>query len=256
MQFIKDLKKLGLKDKEAAVFLAALELGPSPAQIIARKAKLVRATTYVVLEGLMQKGLVTEYKEGKKTLFAAEPPRQLMRLLEKQRETLDAKQNEIEHILPELQMLMKSLGGKPSVRYFEGLEGLRSIRREMLMYCSTGDVWYNVTPADHLYAIFPKEEVHYIQQRIAKGIKSMTIFATRSDAVKKEWLQIEDRELVERRFVSLRSFPSTAGMTIYRDRVAIGSFTGTVGGFVLESKGIADMLRQVFLLAWETAKAS
>ena len=84
MVFQKELKRLGLKDKEAAVYVACLELGPSPVQQISRKAQVVRATTYVVLEALLERGLVTQYKEGKKTLFSAEPPRQLMRLLEKQ----------------------------------------------------------------------------------------------------------------------------------------------------------------------------
>ncbi|MBI3251348.1 MAG: TrmB family transcriptional regulator, partial [Candidatus Andersenbacteria bacterium] len=65
MEFIQALKHLGLKDKEAAVYLAALQLGPSPVQNIARRANVVRATTYVILEDLQKKGLVTHYKEGK-----------------------------------------------------------------------------------------------------------------------------------------------------------------------------------------------
>src|SRR6185436_5706207 len=105
MIFEAELKKLGLKDKEAAVYLSCLQLGPSPVQPIARKAKVVRATTYVVLESLMNRGLITKYKEGKKTLFSAEPPRQLMRLLEKEREDIQEKQRELEHILPELQVI-------------------------------------------------------------------------------------------------------------------------------------------------------
>ena len=66
MEYIQELTSLGLKDKAAAVYLASLEIGPSPVQPIAKKAKVVRATTYVVLEELMQMGLVTKYKEGKK----------------------------------------------------------------------------------------------------------------------------------------------------------------------------------------------
>lgn len=91
MPFIQELKHLGLKDKEAAVYVAALQLGPSPVQVIARKAKVVRATTYVILEDLLKKGLVTSYKEEKKTLFSAEPPRQLMRLIEIEEEQLQDK---------------------------------------------------------------------------------------------------------------------------------------------------------------------
>ena len=66
MEYIQELTNLGLKDKEASVYLSCLELGPSPVQPIARKAKVVRATTYVILESLMNMGLVTKFKEGKK----------------------------------------------------------------------------------------------------------------------------------------------------------------------------------------------
>ena len=133
MVFEKELKKLGLKDKEAAVYVACLQLGPSPVQQIARKAKVVRATTYVVLEALQHQGLVTHFKDEKKTLYSAEPPRQLMRLLEKDREVIDEKQQELEQILPELQILMKAAGGKPSVRFYSGREGIHAMRQEIIM---------------------------------------------------------------------------------------------------------------------------
>lgn len=250
MEFIKELKKLGLKDKESSVYLACLELGPSSVQQIARKAKVVRATTYVILESLMQMGLVTKFKEGKKTLFSAEPPRQLMRLLEKQREEIDSKQEELEELLPELQMLTKAAGGKPSVRYFEGVEGLRAIRREMMMYSNAGDTWYNFTPLDHLDAVLRKDQDTYYQQNRSKGIRNKTIFSTKSSELKYKRFNQYKSDLVEQRYVPPELFPSTSGMTIFRDRIAIGSYTGKVGGVIIESQPMADMMRRLFELAW------
>jgi len=255
MIFENELKKLGLKDKEAAVYLSCLELGPSPVQKIARKAKVVRATTYVILESLMNMGLVTKYKEGKKTLFTAEPPRQLMRLLEKSREELDEKQHDLEQLLPELHVLMKSSDDRPTVRYFKGKEGLYAIRQEIVMYCQYGDTIYNFTPADHLNAIFAETERDYYKQRSAKGIKSRTIFTTRSESYKKKLL--DKRYLnppAELRYISPSKFPSTSGMTIFKNRIAIGSFTGKFGGVIIENSAMADMMRRLFELAWKSAK--
>lgn len=246
-----ELKKLGLKDKESSVYLACLELGPSPVQSVARKARVVRATTYVVLEALMQKGLVTRYKEGKKTMFSAEPPRQLMRLLEKEREGIDEKQHDLEQLLPELQILMRAAGGRPSVRYFAGIEGLRAIRREMLMYSEPGDMWYSFTPVDHLDAVLGTDEEKYYRQRMAKKIRNKTIFSTRSPVLRKRMLDAHVDKLTERRFVLSKYFPSSSGMTIYRDKIAIGTFTGRVGGVIIESSEMADMMRCQFELAWQ-----
>lgn len=250
MEFITELKKLGLKDKEAAVYLSCLELGPSPVQTIARKSKVVRATTYVVLEALMQLGLVTKFKEGKKTLFSAEPPRQLKRLLEKQEEDLKERQDELDDVLPELQMLIKAAGGKPSVRYFEGKEGLRAMRQEIVMYTTRDDMIYNFSPADHLVAVFAESESSYYQQRLAKGLRSRTLFTTKSEKVKRDLLADKAQQLNERRFVSPDMFPSTSGMTIYKDRIAIGTFVGKLMGVVIESEPMADMMRRLFDLAW------
>jgi sugar-specific transcriptional regulator TrmB len=252
MEYIQELTNLGLKDKEAAVYLSCLELGPSPVQPIARKAKVVRATTYVILDSLMNMGLVTKYKEGKKTLFSAETPRQLMRLLEKQEEQIREKEQSLESILPELQMITKAAGDKPLVRYFEGKEGLRAIRQEMIMYCRPEDMLYNFTPADHLLAVFPDDEDTHYAQRIAKHVSAKTLFTTKSEKIKKHW--ISQTGLTERRFVSPERFPVPGGMTIYRDRIAIGSYTGKLFGAIIESQQVADMMRAMFELAWESAK--
>lgn len=250
MKFETELKKLGLGDKEAAVYLASLELGAAPVQVIARKAKVVRATTYVVLEALMKEGLVTTYKEGKKTLFAAEAPHQLLRLLEKEQDVIQEKKHDLEKILPELQALVKA-EGIPSVRYFDGKEGLHAIRQEINMYSQPGDMIYNFTPADHLTSVFPVGEENDYAQRVGRGILAKTIFTTKSPKLKDGWLFApEQSRLSERRYVPAETFAFTSGMTIYGDRIAIGSFTGKIMGVVIESKSMSDMMKRIFELAW------
>jgi len=257
MVFQTELKRLGLKDKEAAVYVACLELGPAPVQQISRKAKVVRATTYVVLDALLERGLVSQYKEGKKTLFTAEPPRQLLRLLEQQEEVIATKKHDLEQLLPQLQVIMKGADdARPFVRYFDGTEGLRAIRQEMLMYSQSGDTWHHITPMDHLTAVFGDGEVKYADQRRAKGIKSKTIFTTKSDSLRKQILGSAPSELSERRFVSPEKYPSSSGMTIYRNRIAVGSFSGKVGGVVIESDEISKMMLCVFELAWASTESS
>lgn len=250
MHFETELKKIGLNDKEASVYVASLQLGPSPAQQIARKAKVVRATTYVVLDSLMQRGLITQYKEGKKTLFSAEPPRQLMRLLERHMDEVREQQHDLERLLPELQVLMKSAGNRPSVRYFEGKEGLRAIRSEFLMYAQPGDMIYSFTPADHLNAVFPDDADTFYPQRIARKIRARVIFTTRSASLKQSWLSSSSDMFSERIYIPPERFPSASGMTVYRDRIAIGTYTGKQIGVVIESEPMADMMKRLFELSW------
>lgn len=255
MVFQKELKKLGLKDKEASVYVACLELGPASVQQVSRKAKVVRATTYVVLDSLAERGLVTQYKEGKKTLFSAEPPRQLLRLLEKREEEISQYKHELEQLLPELQMIVKSGDDRPHIRYFDGKEGLHSMRQEIVRYSEPGEEILNFTPLDHLSAIFAEREDSFYKQRTAKRIRSKTIFTTKS-VKQKEKMFAEIDKANQRRFIEPEKFPSPSGMTIYRDRIAIGSFTGKIGGVVIESPTMAAMMRNLFELAWHSAENS
>lgn len=254
MEFQTELKKLGLTDKEAAVYIGALELGPSPVQQIARKAKVVRATTYVILESLLHKGLISTFKKGKKTLFTAEPPNQLLRLLEKQEEEIRHKERDIEKILPALQILMKAGDEKPTIRYFEGREGLNVLRQEIYMYCRSKDTIYNFTPMDHLNAVFPQETDVGNRQRVAKAIYSKTIFTTKSSTLLKLLLSKPHAALSERLYVPPEYFPVPCGMTIFRDRIAIGTLTGKMGAVIIESEPMTRMMLALFELAWRGGK--
>ena len=59
-----ELRKLGLREKEVRVYLTGLELGPSSVQVIAKRAKITRPTTYEIIKTLKEKGLFVEsYKK-------------------------------------------------------------------------------------------------------------------------------------------------------------------------------------------------
>ena len=79
----KELEHLGLSEKESRVYLAALELGPSPVQDISHKAHVNRATTYVMIEALSARGLLSTFQKGKKRFYAAESPDRLLTIVER-----------------------------------------------------------------------------------------------------------------------------------------------------------------------------
>ena len=73
----KYLQEIGLNDKEAAIYLALLQVDNSSVIDISKKTKINRSTIYFVLEGLGKKGLVSEVQVDKKVHYAAEPPERL-----------------------------------------------------------------------------------------------------------------------------------------------------------------------------------
>src|SRR3989338_8513836 len=96
------LKNLGLSENEAKTYMAMLELGPSVVVEIARKSQINRPTTYVQIESLKRKGLISTQVQGKKQLFIAESPDKLELLIDSELKTVEDKKNELSNYLPKL----------------------------------------------------------------------------------------------------------------------------------------------------------
>ena len=123
------LIKLGLSDKEAKVYLAALELGGDTAQNIAKKSGVNRATTYVIAEKLMGLGLLSRTDKAKKTLFIPESPHELHNLLDEQKRDIEQRAAYLDDSLNQFLAIFNGSSEKPTVRYFEGLDGLTALDR-------------------------------------------------------------------------------------------------------------------------------
>ena len=112
------LKNLGLSENEAKVYMAMLELGPSVVVEISRKSQINRPTTYVQIESLKKKGLVSTQTKGKKQIFIAESPDKLELLIDSELKTVENKKSELNNFLPELLSLFNSSGERPHVKFF------------------------------------------------------------------------------------------------------------------------------------------
>lgn len=251
MNFQSDLKKFGLSDKEAAVYLALLGRGTSTVLDISRKSKVARATTYLVLDSLMKLGLASRIEEDGRTFFVAEPPGQLDVLIDKKEQELDQERISLDELLPKLQAFMKTTDGQPTARYYSGAKGLQAIRSEMMMYSKPGDIWYQLAPVDYMNRVFPHSgDLTFTQQRKAKRIQSRAIISTSSTKMRKILEGSAETRWAERKFISKQQYKSPSGFSIYRDRIVISDYGQSVGAVVIESAAVADMMREMFLLLW------
>lgn len=246
-----NLIQLGLSEKEASVYLAALELGASSVQKIAQQAKINRATTYVIIETLSKKGLMSTMEKSGKVLFLAEDPANLSRLLQKQKNEIEEKEKVLGSVKQELSMLFKTTGDRPVVRFFEGVEGVKTITNEFFKIKSKEVV--GTVILDEMIKAFPKHEEEITKKRIKKGIESKVIY-TRSKGEVEE--ATSRKKLREASFVPYSLFGDTAtNITIYDNKVTFTTFKNHPGGVLIEDKSIADFMRKFFELAWKGSKS-
>jgi len=236
----KDISKLCLSNKEAKIYLAALELGPSPVQIISQKAKVNRATTYVIIDSLMEKELVATFSEGKKTFFVAEPPECLLDYLKSKKNLVEKKISLLTEKIPELRSLASAVSGKPTVKYFEGLEN--------------GAVIYAFLPWDQFSRSELSSEKYRAEaqcKRIQKKITLKIIYASESG---RQLAYEEDgrKKLKEFLYVAGNKYPFEGGMNIYGDKILMIDYAGKTGGLVIENKSLAKMLAAFFCLIWDS----
>jgi len=242
----KDLTNLGLKAKEAKIYLSALELGYASVLEIAKKAEINRPTAYVVLESLMKKGLISTFEKGKKRYFTAESPEKFKDLIQNEQIRLKQKEEEIKKIIPELNIMYNLGGEKPKVRFFEGKEGLRSIRDDIIK--SKVERLDQIVPLDEVYRVLPPSPTDHRKDmaRKLKNVPERIIYTS-----KKGNFLPHKEGTKSRRYVPIEKFPFSAEINIYCNKLAIATYKGKIIGVIIESQEIANTMKYIFELSWE-----
>lgn len=245
--YVESLKQLGLSQKEAMVYIAALELGFATAQELTYKTGLRRPTVYFTIELLKKRGLMSSFEKGKKTYFAAESPENLQAFVGAQEKLAEVARQTFSAILGELAPLFDKTGERPRVRFFEGKEGLKTMQEDFLRTQDKSIVEF--FSHDDLRDVFtPEERMAYRERKIKKKIISRAIY-TRKDGP-----LLEGIPYAEFRWVPQDRFSFSSDIIVYGSKVAIASLRGRLVGVIIESREMADTIRAVFELAWEGAK--
>lgn len=245
IKLAKVIENLGLEQKEARVYLAALELGGGSILEIARKANVERVNTYYVVEAMMSKGVIFESKRGKSKKFFAITPAKLEQMIE-------ARMADLRRIMPELVSIENSRETKPRIRFYEGMEGIKQVYNETLEVERGGEI-LSIAPATEIYAYMDADWIpYYLEKRAKKGI-TMRAIAEDSELARKH--QANDKqELRETRLVPVDKFYFKNEINIFNNKVMMASYRDQMG-VIIESHDVADTQRAFFELAWVGADA-
>ncbi len=170
MNLINTLSTIGLSEREAAVYVAALELGPSGALALSRRSRIHRSLVYDTLESLKLKGLMRIEHRGLKKLFAPASPDQLDAIMSDHKRLYGA-------ALPELMALYTLRGEKSHIKYFEGPSGLRTVYEQLLREVRTGDPFYLIARQENWQANLDLSWLEdFIERRARKQLDTRIIF--------------------------------------------------------------------------------
>lgn len=247
--FHERLVDIGISEKEAAVYLALLHSGAATADQTAKRAGLNRSTTYVQIERLMEVGLVTTFKQGKKTFFAAESPNNLERLIDMKVQKLEQDKANIAAFIPELEKLYSASGNRPIVRLYEGKEGIVSLRN-LILESKQKDI-YVVTDIERFQKMYTtKELAAYSKERARRKLRTHVLYCA-EDATAS--LTAVPPQKLKR--ISHRDFPFESDVYVFDDYVAFASYGTYAHGVLMQGAHLAATMRSLIQMVWEYTPA-
>ncbi len=245
---LNELQKIGFSDKEALVYIASLELGSATILEISKKAKVKRPTTYVIFEDLIRKGLASSFEKGKKRYFQVESPERLLTLFRLKEKELQEQEREFKVMFPQLKDLYALSGERPSVRFFEGKEGIKAIQEDIL---KSKGVLREFTNLDEAYKHFPPAPQDHRKKLTKKAKEIRTIYTTKKGPILPN-KQGPFRFL----FVSFQKFPFACDIAVYGNKLSLISYKNKLSGVLIEEQSIAQTMNAIFDLIWSGYKAT
>ncbi len=233
------LQTLGLDDKEAAIYLAALELGSGTIQELAKKSGVTRTNVYNYISPVRQKGLLSEVVHGKKIMYIAEDPRKLVGMAE---ENL----KKVSSALPEFMGLFNMPSDKPRVKFYDGVEG---IRQAYEYYKQTEGPIYAVNDVESMMKVMPEEYMSNVAKDRGKRKVAYKMIG-RDDKYGQLAKEKDKEQYRETRLVNKVTLGTE--INIFDNKVIMFSFRRPPFAVVIEGNAIADTMRMMWRGWWDS----
>lgn len=245
-------ERLKCSPTQAKLYTLLLELGPSIASMLAKRAGIKRVTVYGALEGLVQKGLVETFAKNNVSYYQSTDPEVISNLLDLQlQEEQDFNERAHKKIAELKKLKQKSdkqiIEVKGVIRYYEGREAVETLIKENLslqhktQYCIGMSGYYALK--------FTGEWNQYIQTRVKNGMKVLSIQADTKE--NKDYKKRDLQELRETHLVPADMCPDHAELNIIGDRILLYTDEENEAlGIKIINRKLANVLKKLFKLAW------
>lgn len=241
------LSKLGLNEKEISVYLGTLKAGPASSARIAMETNLPRQTVYSLILPLVERGFISKsVKRGVKEFFA--DPKQLLTLLDRQKEALTKNQALIEKELPKLLALRKKTAPLPKVEYYDGDDGLKNLFEHILtFYKKGGDKEFRGYGINQFHEVslggYLKE---FVTERSKYNVKTRLLIGQGPD----DFGIKDEATALNREVKRIAIDPQKAGIYLVGNQVYLFSYDDKTG-VMIENKAIAKLITAIFDDHWK-----
>lgn len=243
------LEQIGLSKNEVKVYFALLELDQSSATPIVKKSGVPNSKVYPTLDKLIKKGLVSYVIKNNVKYFQASDPKNLIELLSDKEKQILLQKQEINNIIPQIEMKRKLAKEKQEATVYEGLDGVKAAFSNIINTLKKGEEYQVFTLGEELTR---KDTIRFFQnyhkKRIEKGITTRLISPLR---IKRIMLEYHKYKGMKVRFIK-QQLPT--GVFIYKNNVMTVVWGDKPTAFVIHSKQNYEYYKRFFEEVWKIAK--
>lgn len=247
----KILEEIGLTKTEIKIYLSLLKLGQSTTTNIVRDSKIHASKVYEFLDKLIQKGLVSYVVKSNKKYFTASEPEHIKEFLKEKERKMHEQENEINNLIPHLNLIKKE--GKDTIKseIYEGLRGIKSVYQKILNELGKGETQYIIGAPKIANDKLEGFILSWHKKRIKKGIKCKYIY----DSDVKDYGKIREKmPNTEVRYLP-NNIISPMWIEIFGEFVIIGHIKENNSVlFLIQDKEIAKGYLDYFNLIWKISK--
>jgi HTH-type transcriptional regulator, sugar sensing transcriptional regulator len=241
-------REIGLTEGEIRVYTALIKEGKSSTGPLMKSSGISSSKIYLILEKLIQKGMVSFILENNVKKFHATNPAQITKHIEDKQEQLEKTKQKSEKLVSQLLSLNRE--EEESAQIYKGLRGMRAAYLNIIEELSKGDdfLFFSVSSEE----LTPKvklffENIH--TKRIEKGINVKGIVDEKwKDAYKKHFKKTKSYDL---KFLKLNT-PS--GVVIGKNRILMTLWDENPIAFEITSKRTSKRYQDFFYSLWKQAK--
>lgn len=247
MALTQELLTLGLNNKEAEVYVAALQLGYASVQDISHKAGINRTTAYTHIKNLIARGLISVVEKFGKLFYIAERPDKLLRMHEQQEREVVRRREVLETIMPELESIYNLAKDRPAVKFYEHTpENIRKIRGE-IQNIRTKEV-YNIFNYDRYKEYISPRHVREVLNNVETF---KVIYVVNSGLLDAQTRQLTNIDKFKLKVLSGKKFSILCEVLILEDRVYIARERDSI---IIRDPLFSQTLALLFQALWGVAE--
>ncbi len=241
------LEKLGLTRNESIVYFTLLKTGTTTTTMILKQSGLNSGKIYEILEGLKQKGLVSETIVNGMKRFTAAPPQQLHYFLAQKKEKLAQEESLINTLIPQLDVIRNEPLEQKKILVYTGFKGMVTAAEEALFSTPAGSEILSLGISD-TNAKYQQYWIKWEKMRVKKKISARYLLSQKGII----YHDLKDEKHVRLKILKL---DTPVGVDIYgKDKVLILHYQEPVSCTLIYDEHTATSFRAFFEAMWTMGK--